>query len=53
MVAAVDCEAPGAFYSADEGGEIYRGGGMADGEWSSSMLPLWREERKGQCLFRK
>jgi hypothetical protein len=31
----------------------YREGEMIEGEWSSSMLLFWVEERKGQCSFQK
>jgi hypothetical protein len=34
-------------------GRWYREGEMIEGEWSSSMLLFWVEERKGQRSFQK
>jgi hypothetical protein len=53
MDAAADCEAPGAFIGRRREGRWCHGEEMAASEWSSSMLPFQREERKGQHPFQR
>jgi hypothetical protein len=51
--AVADCEAPDAFYRAEEGGEMVSWRKNGRGEWSYSMISFRGNERKEQHPFRK